>query len=670
MYQDKENLLNVNQEDYTRKEKSKFLFVEKILSFLLILTSIAESVLSFLLDDKYQYSATFYFGIFLSIQAFFAIIFFVWSFTLSKELKKSEDKWAEESDTILGRITLIFSVIFFLGSLTINIIVIIWRHQAFSYYLAANGSENYQAFRDNYLIFEICIAILTIINLIILGYSIFTSYINAGSPNTFRILLYILSFIHTFVAFTVIYFAKEAMKLKSVNLINKAVNFLSIELIIVMTVIAIVIVFVTLFINFKRWRSLYLVMGTILLIVSFVLMGSGGKVFQSSNSLLNNKVASCQTHLKKINSADLKTYGCENKYLKGDSSNCPLNHQTIVFEKQKNTPISKQINQIACLNMKCCGVVSRPYQNLLIQLGVLNLILISISFAIICCCYFLTNKYSGQKSLPRSLEIAFIFLCLVLLIVGIALCIALQIHLPVQENVVSTNTPKFKHSNYNKLEHYPKSVEYVPITCKKFSSYKSYNPTISLSNCINSVTKNGQKICHDGVRVSIASLNAKIKFKKTFNSKTLFFFDSSVDRILFPDLKNKESYNFLTFQGKPDDIKSFLKNELHFCPLKGKQPTITLLTTQVDLKTNKHSKESVNYFLQKGNQKSFLVHEFLSKINHHLSTKHSEIEYVEDISQSTEKQTINGKIERKVIDPTAFFSLADGNLIYLVRENI
>jgi len=32
-----------------------------------------------------------------------------------------------------------------------------------------------------------------------------------------------------------------------------------------------------------------------------------------------------------------------------------------MWEKEQNVEVGKKLNKMACLNMKCCGVVNRPY---------------------------------------------------------------------------------------------------------------------------------------------------------------------------------------------------------------------------------------------------------------------------------------------------------------------
>jgi len=130
------------------------------------------------------------------------------------------------------------------------------------------------------MIFVVGITLTNIINLLLIGYSIFIYYITNGSPNSFRIIISFFAFIHITIGLVTIYYANIVLDYKAMPLVSKFFSFWNIDVIIVLVIISILSSICILGVNVGKSKKGYILFSSAMLIIAVVLMSFGGILFK------------------------------------------------------------------------------------------------------------------------------------------------------------------------------------------------------------------------------------------------------------------------------------------------------------------------------------------------------------------------------------------------------
>lgn len=130
------------------------------------------------------------------------------------------------------------------------------------------------------MIFILGITLTNIINLLLIGYSIFIYYITNGSPNSFRIIISFFAFIHIIIGLVTIYYANIVLDYKAMPIVSKFFNFWNIDVMIILVIVSILASICILGVNVGKSKKGYILFSSALLIIAIVLMSFGGILFK------------------------------------------------------------------------------------------------------------------------------------------------------------------------------------------------------------------------------------------------------------------------------------------------------------------------------------------------------------------------------------------------------
>ena len=545
----------LNQEDYLAKEKLTILTYNILLSFLSILFFIAEIISSFLLDSLYSTSIPLFLGllsIFGLVNAFFMLI---WSIYQRRKLSISDEKWGENTDSVFARIVLISSIFLFFGLITLSVDLHLWTSRGFDLFVAEHVSDEVEDFVSQWSILSNFTDVFSCVNLLILIYMIYASFVCCGSPNTIRILLYEAGFLQILFGFLVLNYVKLIFQYDENS---KIAQFLSLSLygilsfFIIIVMLGSIVIYV---INYKRSRSGYLMCGALLIILTVIIIGLGGSIYRESLVIHNAFRDDCKIYLSDLQYDDISAYGCIPKYSEYgiEYMNCTDADQVLVWEDVINGEENVFKNSIGCLNMNCCNVVGDIYELNLLKLESFNIAFLTMTFLSISACFFLTNKYSGERTLKKILEYLYMVFLFILVIIGIISLFLFQADIPHEKEMISVNSLEFVQSSVK--ENYTLNSQFIATGCSLITDYDPvYNLSDFYSNDSNS-----------GVRTIILTTNADIWYDNKQNFSDIQVFDKDMASVLFPGLSFSEK-DILIFQGKTEKMEKFVNESLYLCP--------------------------------------------------------------------------------------------------------
>lgn len=355
-----ENKLFDFSEEYSKNEKKSYFFTLKVLAGISIFISIGQIIVAFLLNSKYQWAPPFIFGLFSCCLLLLNCLTVYWASSEQNQLEDFIDKKGI-SDEILGMIIFI-SLLISLCLLILGVVVlVIWKQQAFYWYIAQNGDTDLEQYVQEYnLINNILLAIISA-NIILHGFMGFCAYILIGSEKTFRIAVYILCLIATILACWLLYIGKIVVELRTELIISKEINFVTVYILIILAIFTLFGTLLLLLFNSQKWKLGYLIIGSFFLISCSICFGASGHIFRNARGIAGKYSSNCKPYLFEIHKDVMESYGCSEKYLSESISqtpylNCRDEDHVIAWE---DVPFK---DKMVCLNRNCCMVVSKNYQ--------------------------------------------------------------------------------------------------------------------------------------------------------------------------------------------------------------------------------------------------------------------------------------------------------------------
>lgn len=544
----------LNQEDYVAKEKVRILNLNMLISIFSIAFMAAEIICSFLLNSLYSLSIPLLLGLLCVIGLLNSVFVFIWSLWTRRTLAKSNDKWGENTDTLLSRILFITSVFIFFGLLALTLILNIWTTRGLDLYLAASVDSSSSDYLNEWLHLAWITSAFSILNLIMLLYMIYASFICSGSPNTVRILLYESCILQTVFSFVVLNYVKLIFQYDEDSKISQFLN-LNIYGMLIFFLLVLIILSLTLYmINYYRWRSGYLMGGALKIILILILIGIGGNIYRESVSIHGAFEGDCKEYLSYLSYDDISTYGCTPKYIEYglEYLNCTDSDQVLVWEDEINGESNTYKNSIGCLNKNCCNIVGDIYEINLLKLESFNIALVCVSFISVACCFFLTNKYSGERNLKKIMEYLFMAVLAIFFILGVVSLFFFEADIPNERSILSVDSSEFSKS-------LPKS-NYSLSTFFTYSSscslIKNYNPSFNVTNLFSG---------DSAVRAIIVVSDARLYYDNSLVFDEIQMFNKDLFSSLFPglDLSNKD---LVILQGNASDVQDFVDDNIYLCP--------------------------------------------------------------------------------------------------------
>lgn len=626
-----EQKLLLNQEDYLAKEKRKVLTLNLLFSFLSILFLLAEIVCSFLLNALYPTSIPLFLGLLSIFGIISAIFIFFWTLWQRQKLDGSQEKWGESTDSGLARVLLLFSIKVFFGILALTFILHLWGARGLDLYIAQNPNLSSQDYSNQWQVLSYVTTGFSFLNMMVLVYMIYACFICCGSPNTIRIVLYMAGLLQIVFGFVVLNYVKLIFQYEQDLKISRFIDF---SLFVVLAVMAIITIFATVslyYINYHRDRSEYLMLGTLLLVVLLVLLGVGGAIYRESLAIRGALDTDCKTYLADISYDDVSTYGCSPKYTEYDEQyvNCTDSEQTLVWESEIGGLTNTKKHSIGCLNMNCCHIVGDIYELNLLKLESFNIILICCIFLSVSSSFFLTNKYSGERSLKRALEYVFIITLVLLFVLGFASMFLFQLKLPEQRTLISVDSSKFSKSS-DKVN-YTENTQYVATT--SCSLIKSYTPTYNLTATLGQ----SKNLNETGVRTIVIVSNAQLWYDNNYSFIDIQMFDTALKNQLFPDVDFSDA-DLLIFQGNATKMQKFVDEKLYLCPV-SVLSTIYLeyYTSTVNLTNNTADNTTLNWTF--GSNTGSYLETSTKETSHKSARLNNETESLSNTTNLTELQT-------------------------------
>ena len=627
----------LNQEDYLAKEKLKVINLNLIVSILSFLLMIALTVCSFLLDTLYSGSIPLFLGILGIIGILNAILMFIWSYWQKEKLVNTVEKWGESTDSVFSRTMLILSIFIFFGLISLTIILYLWSYRGLDIYLASYGSEDQSDYWDQYTVLAYMVSGCSAVNAIVLIYMIYATFVCCGSPNTVRILLYESGILQIFFGFMVLNYIKLVL-FYDVN--SKISSFLDLNLFAILALMIILMIILTIvvyIINYKRARSGYLMVGASLIIMLAIMIAIGGSIYRESLSIHNAFGNDCQTYLSILSADDIDDYGCSPKYVEYGKEylNCSDNDQVLVWEEKINGFSNIYQNSIGCLNMNCCNIIGDVYEINLLRMESYNIVLVSMMFLSIAACFFLTNKYSGEKTLKKILEYLYMIATIIIITLGFVSLFLFQTQLPEEKSSVSVESSQFLKASAQ--VNYSLSLQFLPTS--SCSLIKNYQPTYDISEF--SLNSN-----YLGVRTIILSTNAMLWYYNNQSFIDIQIFDDSLASILFPttDLSDKD---ILIFQGNSAKMLKFVNERVYLCPKSEVAPVyLQYFSASVNLTDNVANNSNIswvagtnygNYIEVTSMEKHENVQKHKKSAKNHKNLKNT-TEYLKNVSNFTDLQ--------------------------------
>lgn len=123
--------------------------------------------------------------------------------------------------------------------------------------------------------------------------------------------------------------------------------------------------------------------------------------------------------------------------LNQNTLSCPENSQVLVWESDSSAK-----NSIACLNLNCCNIIGDVFEIHLLRLVTVSLWLIVNAFVSIVACFYLTNKYSGERGLKKFIEYIYMTIAILIVVAGIVSIFFYSSSFPETRKIVSPSDTK------------------------------------------------------------------------------------------------------------------------------------------------------------------------------------------------------------------------------------
>lgn len=148
-------------------------------------------------------------------------------------------------------------------------------------------------------------------------------------------------------------------------------------------------------INLRKWKVGYFVFGSILLAFLFINQAIHFRVFRDTKNIERKFQSDCPAQLR-ITPMQWVQKNCVcQKYIKKDdeySTDCDANTLGVVWENDTDKSVDQQVNQRACLNLNCCGMLSNNYTLWFYALSLSTVSMQIFGFGVVAAMYYISAK--------------------------------------------------------------------------------------------------------------------------------------------------------------------------------------------------------------------------------------------------------------------------------------
>ena len=550
----------IQEDGWTQEECLLHCSVLKCVSILSAFLSLPLIIVPFMIYNTYQIDIAVIFGVLGILSLLTAIFSFAWGAYYKKSQEKSE--LSKVGGVLFVFVTAIL-VFYFLSFIVANLSLDIYTNE-----MLAKKSDLTTFNADMVMTTWVLLGFFVLL-LIFFGYMAFSLYICCVNETFNRVLLNVYLVLFLFFNLSLIYLSTQMSKLMETRSLQKYVEPWYTTSSLIIGIIGTILSFVCLFINLRRYRVVYFVIGSTLLLFIVISLLFAGLTHRRAESLQQSYQDNCLTDMKSADQSDLIAQGCPAKYLTKTVNgtllydlNCNVSQRALIWETDQTKNISDKIDALACLNTNCCNLLGNIYSLWFYGLAYCYLTMGVIGFICVSCLFYLSIKVSLGKNTQVHWDYFFWF---VMLLMVIALALMTQFYdaenLGAEQYIVtSVATSKYDLQFQANLQ--AKVYNSKGQTCDLFynliENKTEYGDLLSV-NCSDASCRNKTAM----VRLALEG-NGNFTVGNGANSEQIKFFNSSYRDIFFPNNSNT-SYDFLLFEGTGSNVDAFLQKDLSFC---------------------------------------------------------------------------------------------------------
>jgi len=554
-----ESRKEIQEDGWSQDECLQYCKYQKYISFISMFMILPLVIIPFLINSTYQIDIAIIFGVLGILALLTAFFSYVWAVYYLKSQEKNDFSRLGSLLFVFVTSILIFYILAFIVS---NLSIDIYRNE-----MIAQKSSSLSNFNTDLIALSWVILVFFVLLLISFGYIAFSLYICSVNETFNRVLLNVYLVFFLFFNLTLIYLSTQVAKLMETRALQHYTEPWYNSASLVVGILGTILSFICLFVNLRKYRITYFVIGSIFLIFIVISLLFAGLTHRKADSLQQNFQDNCLEDMRYIDSVDLQAEGCPFKYLMKTVNetmvydlDCNISQRSLVWENDQSKEIIDQVDALACLNMDCCNLLGNVYSVWFYGLAYCFLTIGVVAFCCVCCLFYLSIKASLGKNSMVHLDYFFWILMLLMLL---ALALMTQFYdvenlgqeqYLVTSHATSTYDLPFQQNLQAKV--YNENGQ----TCDNFYNFienkTDYNEMVAINlTCQNSSCPI--------LRLALEG-NGNFSLGNGSNSDQLKFFNKSHKNDFFPN-DSSTDYDFILFEGLSSNINTFLQYDLMFC---------------------------------------------------------------------------------------------------------
>ena len=565
-------LLNFAIDATTLEEKLKFVSVSQVLSYPIIIFSVAQVALGSVLWS-FHYSSIAVWLTFAGVTTLGgSIAALVWTILTKRRIRETTELYAQPTDSKLTNAVFLSSFYLVAGSLLVLAIIYARYDWNESFYTA--WASNSVQWSDRFgslepatlkLIAKISLLVIASFNGLYFIFFLITGraayfFLNSHSQNMRKLV---------FITALLLMASTGALIYLSVNLCGnyhaypQVLAHFPLEISQAAFEISIGIAVVTLFLfltNWRRWRIGYFFFTVLLLSLFVLLVNLSGFAYRHATSVHDyyESADACPNRLAKASKSWLESYGCPNKYIfhadgSSISTDCQANQKGDIWEEDIGKDNAAKQHAQGCLNLACCGVVADLYSTDLFIFAELSLIVTLMIGILSIGTYYLWHiDRTNTLDLPKKLsDLGWLGAMLAVAIAWILVISLTSFSAPLEYGsaISYSSTP---------------TTNLISMNATEFGDQACF--TVKNLNFDYDYTKCPKEHCN-GYKITalILAVDTTWSYPPDFHSPGLTFLSRSLKSHYFP--KAASTDDFIGFQGTPADINTALQNSFLACPV-------------------------------------------------------------------------------------------------------
>eukprot|EP01017_Pseudomicrothorax_dubius_P003382 TRINITY_DN10474_c0_g2_i1.p1 TRINITY_DN10474_c0_g2~~TRINITY_DN10474_c0_g2_i1.p1 ORF type:complete len:1223 (+),score=412.01 TRINITY_DN10474_c0_g2_i1:48-3716(+) len=424
----------VQGENRTNAERAQHCKLEAFGQILALVIALIVIILAVVILNKNYHFAVLNLLLAAIVSAAVSILLIFWGFSTSSALNRITDLYAGPQRPFLTLVSLILSVAF---GVTYAIYAIIgnffhrWLVDALvaqqgNNLTAAQIAENNDWFNAVFTWF----IILCVINAFLFLYSAFATYIIIPGEATLRRLFAVSNALLGIFSGLIFYLAYVCYDYLQVNTLINIADPFTIDVIWWVALAGIILSLVGILVNLRRSKILYFILGGFLVLCFFLAQTYVPNNLRVERQAYATTFPNCTFTMQYIKRDFMESQlKCPNKYLKDSSARystqCPKTDLAWVYEDDLDNSERQKKFQTACLNSKCCGVITNALLDPFAKLGVWGLFWVASIFATLTFSFWIgTRTGIISPNAERTVELGAAAVQVLLILLFLALTLA------------------------------------------------------------------------------------------------------------------------------------------------------------------------------------------------------------------------------------------------------